>query len=394
VIEPEPLQQVDRTYVLYRGRKLSYFAGCDYFRLSSHPSVIITFKAAAKQSGLSVAASRLTTGNHVLFAKLERELARFFASREALLVSSGYVANLIVAQALAGNFSHALLDEKAHPSLCDAARFLDCPIVTFKHRDAVDLARAVNRCGHMAQMILLTDGLFAHSGSVAPIRKYLEILPADAMLLVDDAHAAGILGKGGRGSLEFAGVSRHRAIQTITLSKAFGGYGGAILGPANLRQRVLKHSRIFAGSTPLPLPFVSASLKAIALLKDASLRQRLFQNVSFVRNTLNSSGFGLPEVPGPMFALHYEQQGVVSRLRRALLSGGIYPPFIRYPGGPPGGYFRFVISNQHTREQLMQLLEALLSQSSFASVRALEHHFQCSTAHSNLMAVTPGATED
>src|SRR2546421_2721167 len=111
MIEPEPLQQLDRTYVRVRGRKLSYFSGCDYFRLASHPKVLSAMRRGIDRYGLNVAASRLTTGNHVLYRELERALSKFFDAPDALLVSTGYLGNLVVSQALAGNFSHVLIDE-------------------------------------------------------------------------------------------------------------------------------------------------------------------------------------------------------------------------------------------------------------------------------------------
>src|SRR3989454_1295854 len=163
--EPEPLQQLDRTYVRFRNRKLSYFSGCDYFRLASHPRVIAALQAGVKKYGLNVAASRLTTGNHVLYRQLEERLGDFFNAENALLVSTGYLTNLVVAQALARSFSHALMDEKSHPSLRDAARFLDCPVLQFKHRDVGDLAGSVRRCGPASKLILLTDGMVSHDGS-------------------------------------------------------------------------------------------------------------------------------------------------------------------------------------------------------------------------------------
>jgi 8-amino-7-oxononanoate synthase len=145
MIEPEPLQQVDRTYVRVGRRKLSYFSGCDYHRLASHPAVIEALEAGLRKYGLNVAASRLTTGNHVLYQRLEDRLRKFFGVEAALSVSSGYLSNLIVAQALAGHFSHALIDKRSHTSLADAARLLDCPVLRFAHRDAADLAAAVRR---------------------------------------------------------------------------------------------------------------------------------------------------------------------------------------------------------------------------------------------------------
>ena len=146
-----PLQQVDRTYVRHQGRKLSYFAGCDYFRhgqssrKSSKPR-----RDGLKRFGLNVSASRLTTGNHQLYEQLERRLASFFGAESATLASNGYAPNLMVAQALAGQFSHALIDERAHGCLADAAQLLDCPVLKFKHRDAADLARIVSKGWEMS----------------------------------------------------------------------------------------------------------------------------------------------------------------------------------------------------------------------------------------------------
>lgn len=361
MIEPEPLQQIDRTYVRFRGRKLSYFSGCDYFRLASHPKVIAALAQGAETCGVNVAASRMTSGNHHLYGELEEKLAGFFAAPSALLVASGYLSNLVVAQALAGNFSHTLIDERAHPSLQDAARLLDCPILRFKHRNAGDLASCIGRCGPEAKLILLTDGLFAHDGSVAPLRAYLDVLPADALMLVDDAHGAGILGRTGKGSLEYAGLSRQRVIQTITLSKAFGTYGGAILGSKTLRRQILNRSVMFRASTPLPLPLANAAITALSIVtRDKALRKHLQQNSIRVKNALESAGFPSPKTPGPIIGLVPTDGQAVQRLRRVLLGAGILPPFIVYPGTSARSYFRFAISSEHTREQLDRLQNSLI----------------------------------
>jgi 7-keto-8-aminopelargonate synthetase-like enzyme len=365
---PEPLQQIGRTQVRYRGRKLTYFSGCDYFRLASHPAVLKAIQSGVCRFGLNVAASRLTTGNHPIYRKLERALAKFFGAEDALLVSSGYLTNLVVAQALAGNFSHVLMDERAHPSLLDAALHFDCPVLRFKHRDTASVKHAVARCGEHARLILLTDGVFAHDGSCAPLRDYLKNLPRDAMMLVDDAHGAGVVGKTGRGTLEEMGVGRGRIIQSITLSKAFGVYGGAVLGKRALREKILARSRWFAGSTPLPPPLANAALKSLGILKtDHGLRTRLHANVAFVKSALSASSprpsppLGEErESPAPIIPLVVPNKRKQAELKRRLLAAGIFPPFIKYPGGPAGGYFRFVISSEHSREQLKELVEVLV----------------------------------
>jgi hypothetical protein len=120
----EPLQQIDRTYVQWRGKKLTYFGGCDYFRLASHPEIIRAVQEGLQQFGLNVAASRFTTGNHELYGRLERKLCRFFRTESATLLSNGYATNIVAAQALAGEFSHALIDSRAHQSLRDCTQFL------------------------------------------------------------------------------------------------------------------------------------------------------------------------------------------------------------------------------------------------------------------------------
>lgn len=357
----ESLQQLDRNFVRWRGRKLVYFSGCDYFRLARHPAVLQAAAAGLKQFGLNVSASRLTTGHHNIYEILERQLADFFQAEDALLLSSGYLTGIVVAQALAGNYSHALVDARAHPALLDAAIQLGCSVLKFKHRDADDFARAVARCGRRARPIVLTDGMFSHDGSAAPLRAYLRILPRHGLILVDDAHGAGVLGNTGKGTPEFENISRKRIVQCVTLSKAFGVYGGAILGPRELRRKVLQRSRAFIGSTPLPPPLANAALQSVKWLgrHGKKLRLRLNQNAALVKNALRTAGWEIPETPGPIVPLHTRTESESRALKRHLLAAGIYPPFLKYPGGDASGYFRFVISSGHSREQLDRLNAAL-----------------------------------
>ena len=358
--EPEPLQQVDRTCVRQGRRTLDYFSGCDYFRLASHPAVLQAAHDGLKKFGLNVSASRMTTGNHAIYQLLEAELEKFFDAEDALVFAGGYVTSLAVAQALAGEFSHALVDARAHAALLDAAKLLGCPVMKFQHRDPDDLAQAIDRCGRGARPIVLTDGMFSHDGSVALLKAYLKHLPADGLILVDDAHGAGVLGETGQGSLEAEGVSRKRIIQCITLSKAFGAYGGAVLATRALRKKIIARSRLFVGSTPLPLPLASAALKSVKILRtDKTLRRRLFQNTCYVKTALRGAGLEYSETPGPIVPLHLRKESEVAALKQRLLAAKIYPPFIQYPGGPANGYFRFVLSSEHTRAQLDNLLKVL-----------------------------------
>ncbi len=199
---PQPLQQVDRVFVQSRGRTLVYFGGCDYFRLASHPAVVRAAHEGIDRFGLNVAASRRTSGNHAIYDKLEASLKRFFDAPSALLTSNGYSTAFVVAQTLAGEVTHLLLDEHAHGCLVDAGDVLRCNVVQFAHRSVADLRRKLRSVGSKARVVVATDGMFSATGSIAPLPEYLKILPASGLLWIDDAHGAGALGKTGKGTWE------------------------------------------------------------------------------------------------------------------------------------------------------------------------------------------------
>jgi len=360
--QPEPLEFVGPNQVRLNRRVLVYFSGCDYFRLARDPRLAQAAVSALKTNGLNVAASRRTTGNHKIYAQLERALAKFFDAETATVLPDGYFAPLAAAQALAGEFTHALADELAHGALLDAARILGCPVKKFPHRDAAGLSKLIAKCGRNARPIILTDGMFAHDGSVAPLRAYLEILPARGVILVDDAHGAGVVGATGKGAPEFAGVSRGRIIQCATLSKAFGAYGGVVLGTRALRKKILSRSWAFIGTTPLPPPLAGAALASLKILRrEPARRKRLFQNLFYLRTKLRAAGWEISETPGPIVRLPALPQNLAMKLKQKLLAAGIYPPFLKYSAASAQGIFRFVISSEHTRAQLDRLAAVLVA---------------------------------
>jgi 7-keto-8-aminopelargonate synthetase-like enzyme len=343
---PEPLQQIDRTWVVWRGQTLAYFGGCDYFRLATHPQVIAAAQNALAKFGLNVAASRWTTGNHALYNELESVLAQFFESECALAVSNGYLTNLAVIQGVRDRFSHILIDERAHVSLVDAAAVAHIEVIPFAHRNPTDVSRKLPK---YAKALLMTDGVFAHDGSIAPLREYCEILQHDAWILVDDSHGTGVLGAHGRGTPEYVGLSRDRLIQTTTLSKAFGCYGGAIIASSEICDAITKKSPVITGATPFPLSHAAASIAATQLLKNPELRTALLANLQRLRI----------DRPAPVHALFPSNEKEQRHLIRSLLAHGIFPTNIRYQNGPPEGYFRFAISSEHSRAQLDALADAI-----------------------------------
>jgi 7-keto-8-aminopelargonate synthetase-like enzyme len=202
--------------------------------------------------------------------------------------------------------------------------------------------------------------MFAHDGCIAPLDEYAKVLPKTALMVVDDAHGAGVLGNTGKGTVEETGVNRARIIQTITLSKAFGAYGGAILCTPALREKMIQKSGMFAGSTPVPLPLANAALAGIAILKrNQGLRRRLSENTQFVKTALAQHHPTIVDSPAPIITLVPASGEQAAATCKRLMAHKVFPSFIQYPGGPPNGYFRFVISSEHTKEQLFDLVCAL-----------------------------------
>ncbi|MCX8107210.1 MAG: aminotransferase class I/II-fold pyridoxal phosphate-dependent enzyme [Verrucomicrobiae bacterium] len=354
---------VDALHVVYNGRRLLWFAGCDYFRMSQHPEVRAAIRNCLEQHGLSVSASRVTTGDHRLYSVLEREIARYAGTEAAVLAPTGYVANLMAAQALAGKVTHAFIDERAHWSLRDASVLLGCPLTTFRHRDASDLRSKLERLPSQSKPVVLTDGVFAKDGSIAPLAEELGLVSRRGWLLVDDAHGFGVVGNLGRGSAEWAGIKSGRLIQTVSLSKAVGVFGGAVLTTQLMEKSIRSRSTVYAGSTPMPLPLVAGALVSMKFLRmDRFRRQRLASNTKIVKSALRAAGILVPDTPVPIVSV--VAVGGMNDIRRFhdhLVRHAIYPSVARYPGTRECGRFRFVISSEHRAEHLERLIEALTS---------------------------------
>ena len=222
------------------------------------------------------------------------------------------------------------------------------------------MSQRLQRLRSPVNPVLLTDGMFSHDGSIAPLKLLLDALPKHGKILVDDAHAAGILGKRGRGSIEHCKVPKNRFVQCITLSKALGVYGGAVLGPSAIRQQAATRSRWFAGNTPIPLPIAGAALESLNILrKDPTLHERLIANTFYVKSRLKNLGFSMTELETPIISVVPQSRKQVISLKRRLHSHGIFPPLIMYPGSPELGNFRFALSSEHTQKQLNSLVSAL-----------------------------------
>ena len=362
-VGPE-LRFLDRTHVVFQGKSYLFFGGTDYHRLASHPEVVAACRQEAEYGGLSCAGSRITTGNNPLYQRLEEKLSTFLGAEEVVLCSGGYLSNTVALEALADDYQRFFIDSDVHVSLSGPARCLAPDRVsTFRHAEPGDLSRQIQKSLHSGERpLVLTDGVASSNGDLSPLGEYWDIVRnRDGLLLVDDAHGIATVGPSGRGSPEAARIPPGAFVQTGTLSKALGTFGGLVAGSAGLAARIIDRSQAFAGATAIPPPMAAAAIRSIEILQaNPEMIGGLQTNTAYVRERLSAMGFVTGFSPAPIISITHRDTARNERLRLILLEHGLYLPLIRdYPGSPPGGHFRLTLSSAHTDQDVERLLKAV-----------------------------------
>ncbi len=343
---PPTIQHRRGVVVRIDEQDLVSFAGCDYLGLSQHPAVLESLRQGVDEFGLSASASRVTSGSTVEHTKLEQELARFFGRPAAALTADGSLANFAAAQALANDETATHIACGSHPSL--EAAFT--PIGPLERFDPAH--------GPVAgSTLVVTDGVFPSSGSIAPLADYLRNLPVQGQLVVDDCHALGVIGTNGRGSCSYRGVDDPRVTVTGTLSKSVGAHGGFVVGETAIIDAV-RTSSAYVTATPIPSAIARAARTALALVAEGALVDKLRANVEAVREVLRLLGLPVSVAQLPVFPLESDLPSM-RQLTASLQAAGLFVPYIHYPGGPKSGYLRLSISAGHEQEHIQQLHAAL-----------------------------------
>lgn len=343
------------------GKECLYFGGTGYFGLQGHPRLIRAGIKAFRLYGTHGATSRAGFGNNPVLSDVEARLRGFFGTADAAYFSSGYLSSLILANALRKEFDAVFIDEAAHVSVADAAVSVKAPVFPFRHLDPDDLAgRLKKKLRPRWRPLVLTDGVFPVYGRIAPLPDYVRTLAAyRGSLAVDDAHGAGVLGANGRGVLEYFGLRPEAAYLAGTLSKAFGGHGGFIVGRKRLIARVRRQAA-YLGATPTPTPIAAASAKGLEIVgSHPELRARLWKNVALAKAELRKLGVSADDTPVPIVAWSLRTTGAMERVQRALFERGIAVPLMKYPGTPPQGVLRVTIFSTHTPAQIGRLIDGL-----------------------------------
>lgn len=346
---------------LINDRWRDYFAGCGYLGLQSHPELLQAAVETIQQYGLGTATSRGGFGEHQVYRQVEQAATRFFESERAMHFVSGYLGNSILVQGLREDYEHIFVDEVSHFSVWDGARTAAAPLTPFRHGDAEDLAaccRAKLKPGE--RPLVISDGVFPISGEVAPVPDYVQALePFDgAILCLDDAHATGVIGEKGQGTLEYYGLQGPGRYTTYTLSKALAGHGGIIAGDAALIEKLARNSTVPGATSPSPLPAAAASARAMDLVRsNPDLGHKLWTNVRRAKEGLRDLGWPLADTPVPILCLGTRPGLDLARLQSELFARDICVAHsTRYSSTPPGGALRVAIFATHTDEQIDRLL--------------------------------------
>ncbi|HXA30549.1 MAG TPA: 8-amino-7-oxononanoate synthase [Candidatus Angelobacter sp.] len=348
-----------RTHAVVEGRVVVVLSGNDYLGLSMHPRVREAAAAAARSEGAGATGSRHLSGCHAAISALEDELAAFEGAETATLAPSGYAANLAVLQAVGGPDCVVFSDERNHASIVDGCRLSRGQVSVFAHGDLAELERGLQATGR--RPVIVSDTVFSMDGTVADVaglawlaRRY------GAWLVLDEAHATGVLGDGGRGACDAAGVDPRDpcVVRVVTLSKALGAGGGAVCGDAVVRRLLLQRGRALIFSTALPHPTVAAARAALGVLRDdgAKLISMLRANTRVLRDALQAGGDdAMPIVP-----VRTGDPGRAVALEQAMLEAGWLVQAVRPPTVPEGtSRVRMVVSAAHTEAELRGAAVAL-----------------------------------
>jgi 8-amino-7-oxononanoate synthase len=344
------------------GRTLINFASNDYLGLASHPRLIEAATAAAHDSGFGAGASRLVCGDLPAHRALEAALERFFDHPAALAFPTGYQTNLGVITALAGPNDLIVSDAANHASIIDACRLSRARIAIYPHRDAEAARRALADTASFRRRVLVTESVFSMDGDVAPLADLADIARhARAALIVDEAHAVGAVGPGGRGLCAAAGVVPDVLIGT--LGKTFGASGGFVVGSTDLRSYLVNRARPFLFATALPPPVAAAATAAIELASGTPgdrLRARLASHIAFLTAALADTPFARPSTA--IFPIVLGSDRAALEGAAALRSRGIFAQAIRPPTVPEGrARLRITLSAAHATEDVALLAGALRS---------------------------------
>jgi glycine C-acetyltransferase len=349
-------------WLVVDGKRALNFCSNNYLGLANHPRLVKATKEAVDQYGVGPAAVRSIAGTMELHMRLEERLAAFKGVATAITFQSGFNANLATLPALVGKDDAIFSDELNHASIIDGSRLSGAKIVRYAHCDPADLERVLKeqRLSY-PHVVVVTDGVFSMDGDIAPLDKIYDVTQKyEAILMVDDAHGEGVLGRGGRGIVDHFHLHGKVDVEVGTLSKAFGVVGGVVAGNPLVVEWLRQRGRPFLFSSAMTAPDTAACLAALDILEESTeLVDKLWENARYFKAEMHRLGFDTGKSETPITPVMLGEAPLAQQFSRELFENGVFAMAIGFPTVPRGkARIRVMISASHSKGDLDQGLEA------------------------------------
>jgi 8-amino-7-oxononanoate synthase len=354
-----PLSDTEGTEVTIDGKTLIMIGSNNYLGLTTHPRVREAAVEAIRQYGTSCTGSRFLNGSLRLHNQLEEELAEFTGKEASLVFSTGYQVNVGTISALVGRGDVVITDKEDHASIIDGCRLSFGSLVRFRHSDMESLERALAKCDPDQGKLVVVDGVYSMGGDIAPLDKIVPLCKAyGARLMVDDAHAVGVLGRCGRGTADHFGVTADVDLIMGTFSKSFASLGGFIAGDDAVVHYIQHHARSLIFSASMPAANVAACLTALDIMRsDPGLSQRVLDIAARMRRGYRALGYDTGASVTPVVPIIIGDDDKTFAMWRALFDAGVYTNPVIPPAVPPSkSLLRTSYMATHTDEQMDRVL--------------------------------------
>jgi len=359
------LEGEQKPVCVFDGREVINLASNNYLGLTSHKALRKAAVEAVRKLGVGAGAVRTIAGTMKLHMDLEEQIAKFKHTEACVVFQSGFTANAGTVSAVLGKDDLIISDELNHASIIDGARLSKATIKVFKHKDIADCERILQEnAAFPGKKLIISDGVFSMDGDIAPLPALCDLAEKyGCIMMVDDAHSSGVLGRSGRGTVDHFACHGRVHIQVGTLSKAIGSMGGYVCGSRDLIDFLYLRARPFLFSTSHP-PATAAACQAAFTLLDSpegeKLVKKLWANTKFFKRELQKRGFQFKASETPIIPIHVGDAAKAFEFSRKLFEAGVFAPAVGYPTVAEGkARLRAIVSAAHKREQLLQAADIL-----------------------------------
>jgi len=359
------LEGEQKPIAVFDGKEVINLASNNYLGLTTHKALRKASLAATRKYGVGAGAVRTIAGTMKLHMELEEQIARFKNVEACVVFQSGFTANAGTVSAVLGKEDLIISDELNHASIIDGARLSKATIKVFKHKDVQDCERILQETSNWnGHKLIITDGVFSMDGDIAPLPELCTLAEKyNCIMMIDDAHSSGVLGRNGRGTVDHLNCHERVHIQVGTLSKAIGAMGGYVCGSRDLIDYLYLRARPFLFSTSHP-PATAAACQAAFTLLDSPegerLVKKLWANTKFFKRELKKREFQFSASETPIIPIHVGEAAKAFEFSRKLFDAGVFAPAVGYPTVAEGkARLRAIVSATHKREQLLRAADTL-----------------------------------